>query len=556
MINDLLYKEIIERMNEFQLKLGYKTAGTEILLLSLMSIEDSMTNLILAELGIKTDDIIQVINESYYLREPSTYTYTLKQVFDNAYELQKNKDFVYDEAYLYSLLEQKNCTALEILSNFEIEGNQISDELLNALQYLEEDDKLLINLTQKAKSKELNKLIGRKNILETIDNVLSKKQKNNCMLIGPAGVGKSGIVEGLAYYYLKYKKNYTIYQLDIGSLVAGTKYRGDLEEKLMDVLENIKGKNNILFIDEIHNIMNNSTSENSVDIGNLLKPYLARSTIKCIGATTIDEYYKTIGKDKALSRRFKTILIKEPSYNETIQILNGIKKDYEKYYNISYSCEVIKKIVSSSRYFHNLNNPDKSIDIMDECGIYTQKKKQANVKVKTIKEVIYNGLGINIKKANHYLKNSDLTENIKKRIFMYLNLLIDLYICLIEINNEKKSYYVNQFKKIFSLNNENILEIDINDYNNEHMLSTLLGTSPGYVGYEDGGLLSKHILRNNISLVIFNNYEENKNNIFNKKIINKIINNGYLIDYQGNKINFNNTIILLNKRKETRIGLY
>jgi len=542
MVNDLLYKEIIERMKEFQSQLSYDTMGTEVLLLALMSIEDSMTNLILKELNVSIDNILDIINESYYLREMHNYSYTLKKVLDNAYELQKNKEFVYDEAYLYSILECKNCVALEILSSLKIDGNQVSEELSNALSYLEEEDKLLVNLTQRAKNKELNKLIGRQNIINMIDNVLLKKQKNNCMLIGPAGVGKSGIVEGLANYYLKQNKNYTIYQLDIGSLLAGTKYRGDLEEKLMDTISNIKGKNNILFIDEIHNIVNNNTFENSIDIANLLKPYLARSEIKCIGATTIEEYYKTIAKDKALARRFKIINIDEPNSKETNTILLGIKKDYEKYYNIKYPNDIISKIVYGSKFFHNLNNPDKSIDIMDECGIVTLKKHEQKVSIKTLKNVIYKNLGVNIKKATHYLKNSELPEETINEICKYLNLKHNKYICKINVNKQNKQDTIKQLMRIFHLNNENILEIDLNDYDSNYMLSTLLGASPGYIGYEDGGLLTKHIMKNNINIVIFKNYINNKN-ILNKKIIDKIFNDGYLLDYQGNKINFINTII-------------
>jgi ATP-dependent Clp protease ATP-binding subunit ClpA len=171
MINDLLYKEIIERMNEYQSKIKYKTLGSEILLLALMSIEDSMTSLILQELNVTEEVILDIINNSYYIRDEHMYTYTLKEIFKKAEELQKNKDFVYDEAYLYSILENKDCVALDILKSLEIDGNQISDELLNALSYLEEDNKLLINLTKKARNNELNKLIGRKDILNNIDNI-------------------------------------------------------------------------------------------------------------------------------------------------------------------------------------------------------------------------------------------------------------------------------------------------------------------------------------------------------------------------------------------------
>lgn len=555
MINDLLHNEIIERMNQYRPIIKYKTLGTEVLLLSLMDIEDSMTNLILTELKVSIEDVLTIINNSYYIRDDLSYTYTLSNVFQKVEELQKNKEFIYDEGYLYAILDTPNCVALDILSRLHIEGKQISEELFTALTYLEEDDKMLINLTKKAKNKELNKLIGRQNIINTIDNVLSKKQKNNCMLIGPAGVGKSGIVEGLATYYLKNNKQYTIYQLDIGSLLAGTRYRGDLEEKVMDLIEKIKGENNILFIDEIHNIINNNSMENTVDIANLLKPYLARSTIHCIGATTVEEYHKTIAKDKALARRFKNIYINETSILETIAILKGIKTDYEKFYNVKYSDFIIKKIVIGSLYFPSLHNPDKAIDIFDECGLLTKKNKLQEVNIKIVKKVVYNNLGINIKKSTFLLSKSKLDENTKKSISKYLQLQLDKCICKMEISSKlNKQIIITELEKIFNINNENILELDCNDYTNEHTISTLLGTSPGYIGYDDGGLITKQILRHNINVIIFTNYSSN-NLLIKKKIIDKIINQGYLNDYQGNKINFVNTILILQKTNEKRIGL-
>ncbi len=554
MNNDLIQKEILERMDEYRNKINYNCLGTEVLLLSLMSIEDSMTNLILTELNVKEEDILNIINDSIYIRDELPYTYTLKKVFSKVEEYQKEKNYIYDEAYLYSILDIKNCVALNILSSLQIEGNLISEELRNALSYLEEDDEhLLINLTKKAKNNQLNKLIGRKDILETIDNVLSKKQKNNCMLIGEAGVGKSGIVEGLANYYYKNNKDYIIYQLDIGSLLAGTRYRGDLEEKVINLIDKIEGENIILFIDEIHNIVNNNSNENSVDIGNLLKPYLARSTIKCIGATTIAEYHKTIGKDKALARRFKNIHINETNIIETINILKGIKKDYEEFYKIKYSDEIIKLIVYSSSYFHNLNNPDKSIDILDECGAISKKKKMKEVSVGILKQVIFNGLGVKINKIYKLVNSSKINDFNKKKILDYFNLNTNKYICDIKVTNENKNLILYDLMKIFNLDNESILELDVNDYTNEHNISTLLGTSPGYVGYEDSGILSKQILRHNINIIILNNYIDN-NTMFNKKIINKIKEQGYLIDYQGNKLNFINTILLFNEINEKRIG--
>lgn len=552
MVNDLLYKEILEKMEEYKNKINYNTIGTEILLLTLMNIEDSMTYLILKELNVTEQKILNIINDFIFIRDQTKYTNTLKDVFKKAKEFQEKKEYVYDEPYLYALLEEPNNVAMDILKKLEIKNFQIKDELENALSYLEEDDKMLSNLTRKAKNNELNKFIGRSYYINEIDLVLSKKQKNNCMLIGPAGVGKSGAVEGLAYKYLKNKPNITIYELDLGNLIAGTRYRGDLEEKLMDTLDSIKGDNNILFIDEIHNILNNSNSDNTMDIANLLKPFLARSKIKCIGATTIDEYHKTISKDKALARRFKNIYIEEPSNKEVFKILKELKKDYEKYFNVLYSDNIIKYIINSSKYLHNLNNPDKSIDILDESGAITKQRNKSKVSYNIIKEVVFNSLGLNRKLIITKLIKSSLDNNLKIKIEKYLNLNTKKYIFNIEINEKDKLRIIRSLKNIFNINNENILEIDLADYNNDIHSSTLLGSSPGYVGYEDSGLLSKQILRHSINLIIFKNYD--KDNLVCKRIIDKIINNGYIYDNQTNKLNFINSMLMFIKNDKNKIG--
>lgn len=548
MYNDLLHKEVVKKIEKYRNDLSYVTLGTETLLLALLDIEDSLTCLILNELGVYKNDILDIINNSIYIRDGSLYTHALKNIFKRAEELANEKDFVYDEAYLYSLLENENTVAMDILNHFHIEGKNIIEELEHALKVLEEDNGILINLTKKAKNKELNKFIGRTNYIDSVDTVLNKKQKNNCMLIGPAGVGKSGIVEGLAEYYWHEHPYLTIYQLDIGSLIAGTRYRGDLEEKLMDVLESIKGKDNILFIDEIHNILNNSNNENSIDIGNLLKPYLARSLIKCIGATTVDEYHKTIAKDKALARRFKNIYVFEPNYLETKEILMGIKKDFEDFYQVRYSKDIIDKIIQASSYLTSLNNPDKAIDVMDECGIYAKKNGYTIISFGIVKEVIFNSLGLNIKKCLEKVKKT--SSDIKQSLHEYFNFCSSKYIMFKETFDT--DYYINQFQEILNIDNSSVLVIDANDYNSEHLISTLLGASPGYVGYEDGGILSKQILEHNINIIVFKNYS--KGDFLDKKIISKLFSFGLIKDYRGRSLNFKNSIILLEPIKMNKIG--
>ncbi len=551
MVDDILYNDIIHFMEKTKKEMHCFCLGTEMLLLALISIPDSMTNLILKELRITKENIIDKINHSYFLRKENHYTSCLEEVIHQAQKLESEKEYVYDEAYLYSLLSSDDNAAINILRGFEIEGRIILDELNNALDYLQQESNILINITKMAKEGKNNPFIGRKDYLERMDRILSKKQKNNCMLIGLAGVGKSGLVEGLANLYLTEKPTITIYRLDLGSVLAGTRYRGDLEERLMDVLDDIKNQNCILFIDEIHNILSTGYAENSMDIANILKPYLARSNIKCIGATTIEEYYKYIDKDKALARRFQNIYVTEPKQEECYTILQGIKKDYENFHNVKYTDEVIYYIIKASSYISNRYFPDKAIDLLDECGLYTRRKHKEIVDALDIQELILENKGIN--KNLSLEKLNKVSNNIKNDLYNYLTFNIEKYILWLNCNNDEEiKQYQKEIMDILSLNEEHVLEIDFHDYTDQHQLSTLLGTSPGYVGYDEGGILSNHILKHDISIVIFKNMSKENRLLF--KMIDKIKNTGKIKDYKGNDLIFKNTCLLFLEEKKEKIG--
>lgn len=552
MINETLYKDLIDRISNYRLELKYNTMGTEVLLLSLMDIEDSLTKLILEKLLITKDKVLAIINEMIIIRDEGLFTNSLLNVLKRAKEIEKDNDYIYDEAYLYSLLENKNCVAMNLLSKFKIEGKDVIDEVNYALNILGKEDMFLINLTKKARTNELNPFIGRDEYINKIDIVLNKKQKNNVMLLGEAGVGKSGIVEGMAKYYLKKSPNTIIYQLDLAKLLSGTRYRGDLEERLINVLEDIIDDDVVLFIDEVHNIVNNSNNESTIDIANLLKPYLARDNLKMIAATTINEYYKTIANDKALARRFKNITVYEPSEKETLKILSGIMDEYMKYYNIIINNDILKEIINASFILSNLNNPDKSIDILDECGAYTVKDNKQKITKNIIKKVIFQYLNINTFNISNKIKKKDISNYAKDAIKNYFSLKKSNVIFQETINQEKLETYVKSLKDIFNLSNESILEIDALDYLNEASFSTLLGTSPGYVGYLSGGVISRLMITNNITLIIFKNVKEKS--LINERIIKRIINSGSLIDYSGRKLKFNNSIILIVNKKDRQVG--
>ena len=549
----MIYNDIVLSMEEAKNLVNYSCLGTEMMLYVLMDLEDSMTNLILKELRVYKNDILNIINSSFFLRkEDKNYTNLVSEIMDEVNQLEKKKEYVYDEAYLYALVNMnKNSVAKDILKKLKIEDYVILDELNNALSYLEEDSNILENLTSLAKNKQIDPFIGRFNLIDRIDSILSKKKKNNCILLGDAGVGKTGLVEGLAYYYLENKPDKTIYSLNIGHLLSGTRYRGDLEERLMDVIDEIKDKDTILFIDEIHNIVANSSSENSLDIASILKPILARNQIKCIGATTLYEYNRYIYPDKALIRRFQNVYVEEASLEESYEILKGLRNSYEDFHNLKYSDLILKEVVNSSRLICNNNYPDKALDVLDEVSIYSKKiiernnQKRKTINKSEIKDIVFENIGINRKKSIKKLKKYYKTkfENIRK----YLNI-IDIKNCIDILyfkNKSEKEKILEDLKIILSYKKENILEIDFYDYDIQTLSSSLLGSANGYIGYDEGGILSNHMIKNPFNILIFKNYD--KKILKQKNLINKIINDGFVIDNKGNKLKFYNSIILISE---------
>ncbi|AHE63144.1 AAA family ATPase [Borrelia parkeri] len=449
---------------------------------------------------------------------------------------------------------------------------EFEDEIRLTNDYFE-IDKYVKNLTTLAKEKKLNPLIGREKEIQSLINILERRNKNSTILIGEPGVGKTAIVEGLAIKIankeIKNKlQNKVILQIDTSDLVSGTKYRGEFEERLNNIIKSIKNnKDIIIFIDEIHTLIGAGNSEGSIDAANILKPVLSRSAIQIIGATTYDEYRKHISQDKAFTRRFQTISIKEPDEKETLNIINNIIKNFEDYHGVTYEKEAIENVIKiSSQYLINKRFPDKAIDLIDIAGAQ-KKQKETNEKIINVED---------IKSATDELLNIKIKSNIKEEIDTLKTeaihikekiigqecaineIIIEMVKTKLEINNNTqpltsilligssgsgKTMIAKTISSIIIEDQNSILKLDMSDYREETSISKLIGTNPGYTGYADGGILTNRLKHNPRAFIILENIEHAHNSVLT--IIEQILEHGELISSKEDKISFKNTIIVL-----------
>ncbi|EAI5289208.1 AAA domain-containing protein [Campylobacter coli] len=465
---------------------------------------------------------------------------------------------IQDDRTYSSFLLQKHGMNLEKIQDF-----KQNSEIENLNSYASD----LTLLAQKGK---IDPLIGRKFELERIIQILSRRKKNNPILIGEAGVGKTAIVEGLALAIAEKKvpknlQNAKIFSLDIAGLLSGTKYRGDFEKRIKEVLEGLqKLPNAILFIDEIHTIVGaGATGESHTDFSNLLKPALSNGTLKCIGATTFMEYKNTFDKNKALSRRFAKINVDEPSQEEAFQILQGLKSKYEDFHKIKISDEVLQQaIVWGKKFFSDKYLPDSAIDLIDELGAsYVLKAKtKKNVDIKDLEQVLA--------KMTHHHKMFEFDQN-KALMNLSLNLkakifgqdeVIDKLVATLKqsfagfknLNTPRgvflftgssgvgKTELCKVLAEFLGLNLE---RFDMSEYAEKHSISKLIGSPAGYVGYEDGGLLSNAVRKNPFSLILFDEIEKAHPDLSNTFL--QIFDNAELTDNSGLKADFKNTIIIM-----------
>ena len=433
-------------------------------------------------------------------------------------------------------------------------------------------EKYTVNLNEFVKEQDNNLLVGRQDVLDRTVQILCRRTKNNPIHVGEPGVGKTSIVLGLARLINEGKvpekiKNSEIYSLDIGGLLAGTKYRGDFEERIKKVLDQIKHRfNPIVYIDEIHSIVGaGALGGGSLDASNLLKPYLMEGKIKFIGATTFDEYKKHFEKDKALTRRFQTVEVKEPSISETIEILNGIKKSYEEYHNVSYTDQAIESaVILSNKYINDKFLPDKAIDVIDEAGAsisMENSEERALIDEVKIEEIISKMCHIPKKTVEKDEIEALMTlENKLKSDIFGQNAAIDEVVKCIKMS---RAGLKDEGKPVASmlfvgptgvgkteicrvLSKElgiKLIRFDMSEYGEKHAASKLIGAPPGYVGYEEGGILTDSVRKNPYCVLLLDEIEKAHPDILS--VLLQVMDYATLTDNQGRKADFRNVILIM-----------
>jgi ATP-dependent Clp protease ATP-binding subunit ClpA len=436
-----------------------------------------------------------------------------------------------------------------------------------------QENSFLINLNNLVEEDKIDNLIGRTKEVERLVQILSRRTKNNPLLVGESGVGKTAIAEGLAYLICNKKvpqiiSKSTIYSLDIAALVAGTKYRGDFEKRLKEVLNFLDTKDKpILFIDEIHTIIGaGSASGGSLDVSNLLKPALAKGQIRCIGSTTFQEYRGIFDQNQALSRRFQKIDVLEPNYDECVEILDGLKGIYEEYHNVNYSNESIKTSIElSSKYINDRFLPDKAIDVIDETGamlnIARKNDKKITVNQSDIEKTISKITKIpeqSITVADK--KNLKNIEDDLKRVIFGQDAAVETLSSAIKLSrvglrDDNKTIGSFLFTgptgvgkteistQLADIMGVDLVRFDMSEYMERHTVSRLIGAPPGYVGFDQGGLLTEAVVKSPHCVLLLDEIEKAHPDIFN--ILLQVMDAGVLTDNNGRKADFRNVILIM-----------
>lgn len=621
------------------LELKHPYIGTEHLVLSMLShskkIKEKLSSYHL-DYEIFKKEIIKVLgigeeNNSLFL-----YTPLLKKIINSAIlDSKDNNDGVVTTEHLFSsLLEEGEGVAIRIFLSMGIDINAMYAEFATSLVKKvkpKKNRKLLIeelgiNLNEKAKNNLTDPVIDRDKEIERVLEILCRRTKNNPILIGNAGVGKTAIVEELAKRIVTnevpdYLKNKKIISLDMATTVAGTKYRGEFEERMKKILNEIETNDDIiLFIDEIHTLVGAGGAEGAIDASNILKPALARGHLRCIGATTVEEYKKFIEKDKALERRFQKVNIEEPSYEKTLEILTKLKPIYEKFHKVILQPELLEDIVKlSAKYIYDRSEPDKSIDIMDEvCSRVSIKETKIDKEITSLeleidkldklknsyiiennidkaytyrkKEIVLqeklNNLMLNINRNNKIVTIKDVANVIhtKTQIPVYEILKDDAKVVkniekqlrdsivgqdeaiknLIDITKRIKFGYKSDNKcisflfvgpsgtgktalsKIYAnllVGGKNLIRLDMSEYADVTSVNKIVGSAPGYVGYDDNKNILDEIRNKPYSVILLDEIEKAHPQVIN--LFYQILDDGLIKDSKGNTIKFNNNIIIM-----------
>jgi len=637
--------------------------GTEHLLLGIIREREGIAVEALEGAGINVKDIkLQIEKETemgdaeqsghipFTPRAKKALEFSLREA------LKLGHNYIGTEHILLGLIKEKEGLAAKILKDLGVDFENIKEQIIQLLNGCYEDkvaelkaapkkkknllDEFGRNLTQYAVENKLDPVVGRKKEIERVMQILSRRTKNNPVLIGDPGVGKTAIVEGLAQLIAKNEvpeilEGKQIYTLDLGSLVAGSKYRGEFEERLKKVMKEVRSKGNvIMFIDEIHNLVGAGAAEGAIDAASILKPSLARGEIQTIGATTLNEYRKHIEKDPALERRFQPVMVDEPTVAETVDILKGLRNRYEEYHHVTITDEaVFAAAYLGDRYISDRFLPDKAIDLMDEAA--SKIKLKSTVTPPDVKAVEKELRQIRMEKeeaveGQDFEKAADLRdkeralirkkklieENRKRPEFRseerveekeiaeavslwtgipVVKLTEEEAVRLLHMEETLHERVVGQDEAVkavskairrtsaglkdprrptgsfiflgpsgvgktelaralaeYLFENENaLLQLDMSEYMEKHAVSRLVGSPPGYVGYDEGGQLTEAVRRRPYSVVLFDEIEKAHPDVFN--ILLQILEDGKLTDAQGRTVDFKNTIVIMTSNLGARM---
>ena len=650
----------IEYANEIAMELGHNYVGTEHLLYGLTKEENSIASQVLANQNIYAEDILAKIEELVGKQEniiTSTIGFTprTKRVLERAFAEARRlgSEEIGTEHILIGIMKEAESIAVRILLDLNLDPQRLYNEIVSIINNFEDNvsggfnkrsntkdsfnqtptlNQFGNDLTRIAREGKLDPVIGRKKETERVIQILSRRTKNNPCLIGEPGVGKTAVVEGLAEKIVdgdvpEILKNKRVVSIDISSMVAGAKYRGDFEERIKKSLNEVKKAGDvILFIDEIHTIVGAGSAEGAIDAANILKPLLARGEIQVIGATTLNEYRKYIEKDAALERRFQPIMVDEPSKEDTVLILKGIRDKYEAHHNVKITDEAIDAAVNLSiRYLNDRFLPDKAIDVIDEASsrarlltyvepdkikemedkikeIEKQKeeaitkqnfekaaslrdnehelkeqlekekqkwrnknsKKLVNIKEEDIAKVISNWTGVPTSKItegeNERLKN--LEKILHQRVIGQEEAVSAVAKAIrrgrVGLKNPKKPIGSFLFlgptgvgktelskalaEALFG-NEDAMIRVDMSEFMEGHSVSKMIGSPPGYVGYDEAGGLTEKVRRKPYSVILFDEIEKAHPDVMN--ILLQILDDGRLTDATGRTIDFKNCVIIM-----------
>ena len=662
-------EKALELAAELAAEFGHNYIGTEHILYGLVKEGSGVASQVLNLQEVTSEKVAEaievLIGRSDPIEDETTIGFTprSKRVIENAFiEARKlSSEFIGTEHLLIGIMREGDSVAVRIMMDLNVNPQKLYNEILKVVNEEEGTsgseksntsktkgsynqtptlNQFGGDLTKRAREGKLDPVIGRKDEIERVIQILSRRTKNNPCLIGEPGVGKTAVVEGLAEKIVaedvpQMLKNKRVVSLDIASMVAGAKYRGDFEERIKKCLEEVKKAGDvILFIDEVHTIVGAGSAEGAVDAANILKPLLARGEVQVIGATTLNEYRKYIEKDSALERRFSPVTVGEPSQEETVEILKGIRDKYEAHHNVKITDEAIKASVElSTRYINDRFLPDKAIDLIDEAAskvkmrTYTEpdslkklsdkiaqldkekedairsqdfekaasirdKEKEAKEKLakekekweskntksittlteEDIAEVVSSWTGVPVQKLtqsendklkhleetlhNRVIGQNEAVEAVAKAIrrgrvgLKDPNRPIGSFLFLGPTGVGKTELSKALAESLFG-NEDAMIRIDMSEYMEPHSVAKLIGSPPGYVGFDEGGQLTEKIRRKPYSVILFDEIEKAHPDVMNMLL--QILDDGRLTDSQGRMVNFKNTVVIMTSNIGARL---